>query len=261
MRENVVRLYPEDENVIPHPSSDLPKFVPIDYDRLASAIVKVQEREKQAKRAAAGAHKRKAKGVNGTVDPIKNKKDIARIAQYFYEKGQYRNELMFLIGCSVGLRGCDLVNLKVGDFQPPAYSARVKEQKTGKYRTIVLNRLAIQAYTALRASIPDCTNETFLFQSQRKGNCCIDRHSFARILRQAQKDLNLPYRLGTHSMRKTFAYHMFMDHQKSPEILAYLQQILNHRDSSTTLRYIGLDAEREASLYRDLDFGFDLEDL
>ena len=62
-------------------------------------------------------------------------------------------------------------------------------------------------------------------------------------------------------MRKTFAYHVFMDNQQTPEVLAYLQKLLNHRDSATTLRYIGLSAEKEKELYRQLDFGFKLDDI
>lgn len=262
MSSNIVRLY--DEVVTPHPSAKVPEFVGIDYDRLAEAILAKQEEhknERRAARAAADAEKRKKIGSNGTMDPIRDKKDIIRIAQYFADRGQPRNELMFLIGCSVGLRGSDLSRLRVGDFKPPAYQARIKEQKTGKIRVITLNPMAIDAYCALLASLPDYSDDTYLFQSQRTGNCSIDRHSFARILRQAQHDLGLPYRLGTHSMRKTFAYHVFMDNQQTPEVLAYLQKLLNHRDSVTTLRYIGLEQKREQQLYKDLDFGFSLDDI
>ena len=259
----VIDLYPKSENVVPHPSAQIPRFVGVDYDQLACAILDQQEKRKAEKKAAqsAASSKKKEVGKNGTVDPIKDKKDIARIAEYFYQKGQYRNELLFLIGCSVGLRGSDLMEVKVGDFAPPNYQARIREQKTEKYRTVTLNAMAIQAYHALVESMPGCTKDTYLFQSQRQGNCSIQRHSFARILREAQRDLDLPYRLGTHSMRKTFAYHIFMDNQQTPEVLAYLQHILNHRDSATTLRYIGLDSEKMSRFYQQLDFGFNLDDI
>lgn len=260
----VVDLFPKSENVIPHPSAPIPRYVGIDYDQLACAILDQQQKREEEKKAAlhaASSIKKRETRKNGTVDPIKDKKDIARIAEYFYQKSQYRNELLFLIGCSVGLRGSDLVDIKVGDFAAPNYQARIKEQKTGKYRTVTLNPMAIQAYQALVDSMPGCTKDSYLFQSQRKGNHNIQRHSFARILREAQHDLNLPYRLGTHSMRKTFAYHIFMDNQQTPEVLAYLQHILNHRDSATTLRYIGLDAEKMSRFYQELDFGFSLNDI
>lgn len=258
----VINLFP-DPRVEPHPSSDIPRFVGLDYDKLAEAILSKQEEQKQKRRATrvAAKGKRAQKGTNGTVDPIRDKKDIGRIAQYFADRGQYRNELMFLIGCSVGLRGSDLTRLRVGDFKPPNYQATVKEQKTGKLRTITLNTMAIDAYLQLVHTMGNPPSDTFLFQSQRMGNNNIQRHSFARILRQAQRDLKLPYHLGTHSMRKTFAYHVFMDNQQTPEVLAYLQRLLNHRDSATTLRYIGLEQSREQKLYQDLDFGFTLDDI
>lgn len=259
--DNVVKLF--DDDVATLPGAEVARYVGLDYDRLASAILdETQRRKEQAKAQRVSSHdERKKAAANGTVDPIRDKRDIVRIAQYFYDKGQFRNELLFLIGCSVGLRGEDLVDLKVGSFQKPKYQARVKEGKTGKYRTITLNTMAIKAYEALVTSMPGCDENTYLFQSQRKGNRSISRHSFARVLRQAQEDLRLPYHLGTHSMRKTFAYHIFMDNQKTPEVLAYLQKLLNHRDSATTLRYIGLKAEKEEQLYKQLDFGFDLDDV
>ena len=167
---------------------------------------------------------------------------------------------MFLIGCSVGLRGVDLCKTKVGDITADG-RYHLKEQKTGKYRTVVLNDLAMKCYRELVASIPNHTEETQLFLSQKGENESISRHSFGRILRNAGKDLNLPSKLGTHSMSKTFGYHMFMDNQQSPEILAYLQAMFNHTNSGVTLRYIGLDEEKKNKLYENLDYGFTLDDI
>ena len=62
-------------------------------------------------------------------------------------------------------------------------------------------------------------------------------------------------------MRKTFGYHLFMDNQSSPEILAYLQRIFKHSSNAVTLNYIGLSAEKEEELYKNLDFGFDISDV
>lgn len=122
--------------------------------------------------------------------------------------------------------------------------------------TVDVSRIKNYLCTITPANFPK-SNGLFLlpldsgiFPSQRTGNCSIDRHSFARILRQAQRDLGLPYRLGTHSMRKTFAYHVLMDNQQTPEVLAYLKKLFNHRDSATTLRYIGLEQKREQQFYK-----------
>ena len=270
---NLVRIY--EENV--HPMPNMPGFIGIDFDAFARAVVrdnrlaeaiareqkKLEEEMMEAKRVAkaeASLKRRTTHGANGTVDPIRDKADVLKIAQYFYDKHQIRNSLMFLIGCSVGLRGEDLCKVKVGDITEDG-RYRTKEQKTGKYRTVVLNNLAMTCYHELVRTIPNCTEDSMLFQSQKGDNQSISRHSFGRILRQAGKDLHLPYKLGTHSMRKTFGYHLFMSNQQTPEILANLQKIFQHDSSATTLRYIGLSNEREEELYKNLDFGFDISDV
>lgn len=279
MAAEVIKLY-QDENVEPLQNmtryaaidynllaTKLAKYTNIDYNFLISALAdemerrqKAEQAQKKAAKAEASVKRRTTVGANGTVDPIRKKEDILKIAQYFYDKHQLRNALMFLIGCSVGLRGVDLCKTKVGDITADG-RYHLKEQKTGKYRTVVLNDLAMKCYRELVASIPNHTEETQLFLSQKGENESISRHSFGRILRNAGKDLSLPYKLGTHSMRKTFGYHLFMDNQQSPEILAYLQAMFNHTNSGVTLRYIGLDEEKKNKLYENLDYGFTLDDI
>lgn len=264
MAAEVIKLY-QDENV--EPLQNMTRYAAIDYGLLASALAdemerrqKAEQAQKKAARAEASVKRRTTVGANGTVDPIRNKEDILKIAQYFYDKGQLRNAAMFIIGCNIGLRGKDFCAIKIGDI-PENGVYRLKERKTGKYRTVVLNSFAMQCYRELVASIPNHTDETPLFISQKGENQSIERSSFARILHNAGKDLNLPYKLGTHSMRKTFGYHLFMDNQQSPEILAYLQEMFGHTNSRVTLRYIGLEEEKRNKLYENLNYGFTLDDI
>lgn len=198
---------------------------------------------------------------NGTVDPIRDKNEIALIAKRFLKKGQMRNATLFLIGCSVGLRASDLTKLQLKDFDSADGRIRLKEQKTAKYRNIYFNDLASACFDKLVGSFNNPTGDTYLFQSCHGSNKPLEVRSVAKILRKVQNDLNLATRLGTHSMRKTFGYHLFMDNQKSPEILAYLQDLFNHSSSTQTLRYIGLIEDRRRSLYTELDFGFTLDEL
>lgn len=264
MAAEVIKLY-QDEDV--EPLHNMTRYVAIDSNLLVSALAdemerrqKAEQAKKKAARAEASVKRRTTVGANGTVDPIRNKEDILKIAQYFYDKGQLRNTAMFIIGCNIGLRGKDFCAIKIGDI-PENGVYRLKERKTGKYRTVVLNSFAMQCYRELVASIPNHTDETPLFISQKGENQSIERGSFARILRNAGKDLNLPYKLGTHSMRKTFGYHLFMDNQQSPEILAYLQEMFGHTNSRVTLRYIGLEEEKRNKLYENLNYGFTLDDI
>ena len=44
---------------------------------------------------------------------------------------------------------------------------------------------------------------------------------------------------GTHSLRKTFGYHLY----KQTKDIALLQKVLNHSSQDVTLRYIGVTQE------------------
>ena len=51
---------------------------------------------------------------------------------------------------------------------------------------------------------------------------------------------DLPEKVGTHTMRKTFGYH----HYKKFKDIAILQKIFNHSSPQVTLRYIGIEQDQ-----------------
>ena len=55
--------------------------------------------------------------------------------------------------------------------------------------------------------------------------------------------------VGTHTLRKTFGYHMY---QKTHDV-ALLMDVFNHDDPSVTLRYIGVNQDTKDKLYLDVD--------
>ena len=59
-----------------------------------------------------------------------------------------------------------------------------------------------------------------------------------KILRAAAEYVNLDD-IGTHTLRKTFGYHFY----KQTKDVAMLQEIFNHSDQRTTLRYIGINQD------------------
>jgi site-specific recombinase XerD len=56
--------------------------------------------------------------------------------------------------------------------------------------------------------------------------------------------------MGTHSLRKTFGYHVFI---RTGHNLVLVQRLLNHSHSSATLRYIGIDKDIIRKVYIDLN--------
>lgn len=89
----------------------------------------------------------------------------------------------------------------------------------------------------------------------------IDVNSFGRIMRDMQKELKLPYKLGTHSCRKTFGYQFMMNHRGDQMALAWLQHSLNHSSQAITLHYIGLSADVDRDYYSGIDYGVNVHSL
>ena len=85
----------------------------------------------------------------------------------------YRNLVLFRLGCNVGLRGGDLVQLKAGQFVgadgSPKDTVYVIEQKTGKGRELKISD-EVAAMVAQYTDDMHLASEDFLFGSQ-KGGC------------------------------------------------------------------------------------------
>lgn len=127
-------------------------------------------------------------------------------------------------------------------------SVLIKEQKTGKMREFTLNKSAkgaIQYYLESKAGYDP---EDFLFRSQKGGHLTVQ--AAHKILKGLLRELNIKGNYGTHSLRKTWAYHIYVNNAKSnPMILPTLQKMLNHSNQATTLRYIGITKEVITDVY------------
>ena len=206
-----------------------------------------------------------AVGNNGTVDPIKDKADIELFKQYFLKTGNLRNYMLFVVGINVGLRAGDLLSLKVGDVVNQVgernyeckLQVRLKEQKTNKHRMIWINEAAQEAIKLyldsqqLNSQQTDNELDEYLFKSREGDNKPLTVGHVARMLREAAKELGITYPVGTHSLRKTWAYHIFMSHRDDAYFLSVLQQMLNHSSSAITLRYIGITQDVIKNVYMD----------
>lgn len=64
--------------------------------------------------------------------------------------------------------------------------------------------------------------------------------------------LNLSYHCSTHFLRKTFAYWFIKTHNNNMMALGALQDILNHSSTKITLKYCGMEKERQEQMVADL---------
>lgn len=171
------------------------------------------------------------------VEPIKNTRDINKIKQYLYGKENKRDYCIFVVGINVGLRAGDLLSLKIKDVTDGNTifdTVTIKEQKTGKTRNFALNKNAKEAIQIYINSLADYNSNDYLFKSRKGGHLGV--RPLHHIIKTLTKDLGIKGNFGTHTLRKTMAYHRYINNVP----LETLQKLLNHSSSAITLRYIGI---------------------
>ena len=179
------------------------------------------------------------------VEPIRDKRDIQRIIDWFYRTKRRKYAVMFTLGVYSGLRISDLLKLKVRDVLNRD-NITLREQKTGKYKLFPLKS---ELQTLLNDFCIGRESDEWLFTGKRKRK--LDRSQVYRFLNQACNELTINLNVGTHTMRKTFGYH----HYKQFHDIGLLQTIFNHYSPNVTRRYIGItqDEINESYLSLNLD--------
>jgi len=190
------------------------------------------------------------------VEPIKNIKDILKVKQYLLGKSNKRDYLLFVLGINVGLRAGDLLKLKIDEIMKDNIivdKVVIYEEKTSKKREFELNESAKSAIKLYLDTLQDINYESYLFKS-RKGDGALTVESAHKIIKTTLRELNIKGNYGTHSLRKTFAYHIYANNIKNnPTIINTLQKMLNHSSASVTLRYIGITKEVISDVYNSLN--------
>ena len=167
-----------------------------------------------------------------TVEPIRNKADIAKVEKVLAAKA--RDLLFFTMGTNWGLRISDIVALDVGDVRGKNY-VQITEKKTGKFKKLLINsklKPMIEEFTKGKRS--DMPLFVTIFGNR------LDRFAAYHIIVDACKAAGLEEKVGTHTLRKTFGYHHY---QKFKDV-AMLQKIFNHSSPQITLRYIGIEQDQ-----------------
>lgn len=150
------------------------------------------------------------------------------------------------IGVNLSLRISDLLTLQYSELNLAERSLQLTEQKTGKQKLIRLNSAAIAVIERRRSEQP---SDRWLFQvhSHRAKNKPISRVSVSRVFKDAGDMLGLT--INTHSMRKSRGMAMYKDGVPVEKIA----KVLNHSNTTSTLRYLGITKEEVLKTYDDYE--------
>lgn len=187
-----------------------------------------------------------------TMYPIKCKKELRKCFDWLEwqvnqattqikQKQAYRNLMFFMIGVNTALRAEDLLQLRVKDVYKGVIS--VKQNKNNKLKT---QKFRNDVYEEIKKYIHlnDLKLNDYLFMGQKtkttyKGITTdvitpITKQNALVILKGLARGVGIMYPFGIHSLRKTYAYHLFVETGN----IASVCQALNHTDIKVTMRYI-----------------------
>lgn len=184
------------------------------------------------------------------VQPIRDKKKIEDMKKIL--RRNLRDYALFVLGINSALRISDILKLTVSDVWEKKGKFRdrisIREKKTGKAKSFPLSeaaKKALKEYLDTRTGVE--LNEP-LFPS-RKGRRPLTRQQAYRILNAAAASVGIKDPIGTHTLRKTFAYHAYT----AGYSLEMIMKLLNHSAPSVTLAYIGITQDQMDDVYLTLN--------
>ena len=202
-------------------------------------------------------------------EPLKKIEDIYAVSDYLINNQRYRDNLLFIAGINFGFRMGDLLSLKIGDLVNAdwrTYREKVviEEQKTKKIRTVYPNEAVCQAMGMyledLVSNGEKLDRNRYIFaamdnKNKKTGKPISVRQANNIIPDVINKECGIDIQASTHTIRKTFAYHVIMGAEDRTRAIEFLQKLLNHSSASITLRYAGITDDEIRDAYQSLNLG------
>lgn len=245
-----------------------------------TTIIRGGKQEKEVKLNKDGSvdkrHCNKVAGVSSEVYPFTSEEEIKAMIDVFNKrideatdknKKQIacRNKMLFLIGINLGIRASDLCGLKYNFFMnndgtfKDSYSLQPKKtRKTGKYVKLYFNQTVKKAITDYIEAYPIQDMNEYLFKSRKGG--AVTEKSLWKIIVEATIEAGIEKNVGSHTLRKTFGYHIWHNAEDKEKTLVMLMAIFNHSSVATTKKYIGLMDEEIEDVFNSLNLGLDFID-
>lgn len=172
-----------------------------------------------------------------------------------------RNKMLFVLGINLGIRASDLCGLKYsffinedGSFKQHDSLQPKKTRKTGKFVKLFVNDSVKKAITQYLEEYPVESLDEYLFKS-RVGDGHITEKSLGRIIKDTASEVGIERNIGSHSLRKTFGYHVYHNAKDKHNALIVLQRIFNHSSPAVTSKYIGLTDDEVSDVFNTLNLG------
>lgn len=197
------------------------------------------------------------------VSPIRDPQKVVEIFNSLLSSGKYglRNATIFALQLAIGRRTNDISNMKVSSVynfstQMIKHTITIDEHKTGKTaRDLPLDSQTRNLLHDYISTLKDLTPDSLLFPSRKRNPDGSQRGLNTSSIDKIYQTYTAPLfteedemtHISSYSARKTYGYNIYTECMKNDGFLPgtdinalhYVQSVFNHRDSMTTLRYIG----------------------
>jgi len=140
-----------------------------------------------------------------------------------------KHKTLLLLTYSGGLRRSETLNLKIENIDFVRNEIHIVCAKGKKDRMIMLSHTIKYL---LSEYIKQYNPQNYLFEGATGGR--YSTSSFAKILKNAVEKANIKKKVTLHTLRHSFATHLF---EQGTDI-RIIQELLGHKDIKTTLRYV-----------------------
>lgn len=194
--------------------------------------------------------------------PIRTKPEIYRFLRRLKEWNP-NYYIAAIIGIHWGLRCSDILALQVGDVVA-GEGKRVQiidrlmvvEIKTGHERHILItDEMKDILYEHIKRFPKPLNQELPLVLSRNRneeGECKpLSRQRLWTVISKAANDMGIKGSIGTHSLRKTWAYQAWRDGHR----VDVIQKEFGHASVDTTHRYACIPDEHRDDLYKKMNYG------
>jgi integrase len=194
--------------------------------------------------------------------PIESKKEIFSLLKRLKEWNP-NYYIAAIIGIQWGLRCSDILALRIGDVVAGGGARiqiidriRIKEIKTGHTRHIfITDKMKDVLYDHIKSLGPRIDLDAPLALSRNKDSESgkrkpLSRYRLWRVISQTARDIGIKGPIGTHSLRKTFAFQAWNEHGR----IDVIQKEFGHASIETTHKYACIPDEHRDELYKKINF-------
>jgi len=166
----------------------------------------------------------------------KEAEDLRRFAHEADNAYELRDSAIMLLGLRTGLRGCDIVKLKLSDVDRGFEKISVQQQKTNRFLELPLPvEVGNAIFRYLTRGRPDSSSE-YIFISHTMPYGRLTSSVCGKAIKRALPN----HEGGFHDARKTFASGML----QSGVPFGRIAEALGQADTASAMRYLSTDGEK-----------------